>query len=302
MEQFFTHENQPEPPSISSQGRIRLGTKSDLLHCIERVSASVSGDVFPDVTAHIIDGATIVNMRKPKVAKTFGEYIDMDLMPYFISRLGHVSRLDIVWDQYFSNSKDHAQKIRGEGTRRRVLENTVIPKNWAGFLRNSDNKKELFCFVAEKISKFNSGSKEIYTTHLDDVLTAHGPDHYIDEIKPCNHEEADTRMLLHVAHATKHVHQRVSIRTVDTDIVVLAITQFQHLHISELWIEFGIGKQYRFIPAHLVALSMGPEKASALPFFHAFTGCDTTSAFCGIGKKNSLGCMGIFSTSDNRFL
>ena len=67
-------------------------------------------------------------------------------------------------------------------------------------------------------------------------------------------------MLLHVAHATKHGHQRVSIRTVDTDIVVLAITQFQHLHISELWIEFGIGKQYRFIPAHLVALSMGPEK------------------------------------------
>lgn len=151
----------------------------------------------------------------------------------------------------------------------------------------------MFCFVAEKISKFNSGSKEIYTTHLDNVLAAHGPDHYIDEIKPCNHEEADTRMLLHVAHATKHGHQRVSIRTVDTDIVVLAITQFQHLHISKLWIEFGIGKQYRFIPAHLVALSMGPEKASALPFFHAFTGCDTTSAFCGIGKKQ-LGMYGKF--------
>ena len=225
MAQFFTHENQPEPPSISSQGRIRLGTKSDLLHCIERVNASVSGDVFPDLTAHIIDGATIVNMRKSKIAKTFGEYIDMDLMPYFMSRLEHVSRLDIVWDQYFSNSlKDHTQKTRGEGTRRRVLENTVIPKNWAGFLRNSDNKKELFGFVAEKISKFNSGSKEIYTTHLGDVLTAHEPDNYINELKPCNHEEAYTRMILHVAHATKHGHQRVSIRTVDTDIVVLAIT------------------------------------------------------------------------------
>ena len=130
------------------------------------MNASVSGDVFPNVTAHIIDGATIMNMRKPKIAKTFGEYIDIHLMPYFMSRLEHVSRLDIVWDQYFSNSlKDHTRKTRGEGTRRRVLENTVIPKIWAGFLCNSDNKK-LFGFVAEKISKFNSGSKEIYTTHL----------------------------------------------------------------------------------------------------------------------------------------
>ena len=98
LEQFFTHENQPEPPSIPSPGRIQLGTKSDLLHCIERVSACVSGYVFPDVTAHIIDGATIVNMTKPNVAKTFIEYIDMDLMPYFISRLGHVSRLDMSVD------------------------------------------------------------------------------------------------------------------------------------------------------------------------------------------------------------
>ena len=225
-------------------------------------------------------------MKKPKVAKTFGEYIDMDLIPYFMSSLEHVSRLDIVWDQYLLNSlKEHTRKVRGEGTRRRVLENTVIPKNWAGFLRNNDNKKELFCFLAEKISKLSSGSKEIYTTHLDDVLTAHEPDDCTDEIKSCNHEEADTQMLLHVAHATKHGHQKVSIRTVNTDVVVLAIAQIQNLQISELWIEFGTGKHYRFIPAHSVALSMGPERASALPFFHAFTGCDTTSAFCGIGKK-----------------
>ena len=64
-------------------------------------------------------------------------------------------------------------------------------KNWTGFL---DNRKEMFGFVAEKISKFNSISKEIYTTHLEDVLTAHEPHHYIDETKPCSHEEADTRM------------------------------------------------------------------------------------------------------------
>ena len=152
LEQFFMHENQSEPPSISSQGRIRLGTKSDLPCSLEKLSTSISGDIFPDVSTHIIDGAAVVNMRKPKVAKTFGEYVDMDLMPYFMSRLEHVSRLDIVWDQYFSNSlKEYTRKVRGEGTRRRVLENTAIPKNWAGFLRNSDNKKNCFVFLQRNI-------------------------------------------------------------------------------------------------------------------------------------------------------
>ena len=79
---------------------------------LEKLSTSISGDIFPDVSAHIIDGAAVVNMRKPKVAKTFGEYVDMDLMPYFMSRLEHVSRLDIVWDQYFTDSlKEYTRKV-----------------------------------------------------------------------------------------------------------------------------------------------------------------------------------------------
>ena len=35
-------------------------------------------------------------------------------------------------------------------------------------------------------------------------------------------------MLLYVAHATAHGHQKVSIQTVDTDVIVLAVSQFQY--------------------------------------------------------------------------
>lgn len=41
----------------------------------------------------------------------------------------------------------------------------------------------------------------------------------------------------------------------------------------------------KFIPIHEVARSLGPDKAYALPFFHAFSGCDTTSSMSGKGKK-----------------
>jgi len=45
------------------------------------------------------------------------------------------------------------------------------------------------------------------------------------------------------------------------------------------------GKHYCTISAQNIALSLGYKKASALPLFHAVTGCDTTSAFAGRGKN-----------------
>ena len=56
-------------------------------------------------------------------------------------------------------------------------------------------------------------------------------------------------MLLHLENAVHQRHSKVSIRTVDTDVVVLAITAAQHLYISELWVAFGVG----FLAAHEIA-------------------------------------------------
>ena len=49
-------------------------------------------------------------------------------------------------------------------------------------------------------------------------------------------------MLLHLEDAVHQWHSKVSIRTVDADVVVQAITAAQHLYISELWVAFGVGK------------------------------------------------------------
>ena len=35
LDKFFAHENQAAPPSLSLGGKIRLGTKADLLNCLE---------------------------------------------------------------------------------------------------------------------------------------------------------------------------------------------------------------------------------------------------------------------------
>ena len=47
----------------------------------------------------IIDAAAIVTIRKPKLAKTFGEYADNNIL-FFKSQFANVKRLDVVWDQF----------------------------------------------------------------------------------------------------------------------------------------------------------------------------------------------------------
>ena len=114
-----------------------------------------------------------------------------------------------------------------------------------------------------------------------DAVLSNRPGYDMSALQPCNHPEADTRILLHLAHAGANGHEKAFVRTVDSDVVILAI------RFTELWIGFAGGKNYSDIPAHEVSKNLGPQKSLALPLFHALTGCDTTSAFLGHGKKSA---------------
>lgn len=106
-------------------------------------------------------------------------------------------------------------------------------------------------------------------------------------LSPCEQEEADTRMMLHLYHAAQHGYTKVYLRTVDTDVIVLCIYHFSKMDLSELWIGFGTGKNFRDIPIHEVVSVLGARCSEALPMFHAITGCDVNSAMFGICKKTA---------------
>ena len=96
---------------------------------------------------------------------------------------------------------------------------------------------------------------------------------------PCSHEEADSRLFLHVADAVKNGYRKLLVRTVDTDVVVVAIATLNRTKPDELWVVFYTGGHFRFIPIHEVAAAVGPRKSATLPLFHALTGCDTVFSF-----------------------
>ena len=114
-------------------------------------------------------------------------------------------------------------------------------------------------------------------------------------IAPCMHEEADSRMLLHVAQAARNGHHKIMIQTVDIDVVVVAVAVAQTLQPEdELWLAFGTGKNFRNLAAHEIAAGLGPEKACTPPVFHALTGWDTVSSLVGHGKKTAWAVWAVF--------
>ena len=70
LDQFFSHENQATPPSLSNAG----------------------------IDAAVLDGACIVRMLNPSAAKTFQDYADSVFMPYLSSQLEKAKRIDVIGD------------------------------------------------------------------------------------------------------------------------------------------------------------------------------------------------------------
>ena len=102
LDEFFRHENLGCPPSLSDQGNLSL-PKSELTECLQVLTVPQS-QLPKNLNVVIIDGAAVVNMVKPRTERTFSEYAADSFIPCIRAQLSHVTRLDIVWDEYLENS------------------------------------------------------------------------------------------------------------------------------------------------------------------------------------------------------
>ena len=103
----------------------------------------------------------------------------------------------------------------------------------------------------------------------------------------CNHEEADTRMLLHVQHAGG----KCVLPADDMDVLVLLLGHAHNL--GKCYLKKGKGAKSRVVGISEVADQLGrqvvdgilkQEVCKALIGLHALTGCDTVSAFAAKSK------------------
>ena len=153
LEEFFCHEVQSFPPSLSEFGKLYLpGTKSELMKCLEPLHESTPPETF---SCKVLDGAVIVHCLSIAGITTFKEYAEKAFIPHLQSHLQGTERLDVVWDTYRPESlKESTRQKRGKGVRRKVSGETKLPRNWSDFLHDSSNKKELFDFLTYKVANF----------------------------------------------------------------------------------------------------------------------------------------------------
>jgi len=307
IDDFFRHENQREPPSLSYQGKLISGTKSALLACLPGMPDPGRSQASKEASVLVLDMAAVIRIVKPLRATVFGEYTHMHLLPFLESQMTcNTMRVDAVWDRYQDASlKSQTRFKRGDAGRHRtrVSAKTPIPKGseWQKFLTNSNNKDELFNFLSEQLAELTTGAKyHLFTTKASHVLSNRPSD--VLTMSPCQHEEADTRMMLHLQHAAEQGHAKAYLRTVDTDVVVQTVYHFNQLKMSEIWIGFGSGKAFKEIPIHHICEQLGPPRCEALLFFHAFTGCDVTSSMFGIGKKTAWNAWAAYPEVTDTFI
>ena len=237
LAEFFSHENHSYPPSISEYGKLRKSTKADFVGILE--SARETREVAPeDVTMKVFDGAAIVQMTRSSTVKTYGEYSKNIFWPFVLNPKGTITRVDVVFDIYNNVSlKAETRERRGKGVRISVKESTPVWKNWQQFLQVDENKSELFHLLAQDLLKCHavqSFEGLVVATDRTEVVTS--GNHNGLNLRPCNHEEADTRILLHVRDAASCGHRKIAIRTVDTDVVVIALSFF----INWVLMSFGL--------------------------------------------------------------
>ena len=85
-----------------------------------------------------------------------------------------------------------------------------------------------------------------------------------------DHEEADTRLLLHAKNASTS-YEAVTIRSPDTDIFILMLGHKRSIDAS-LYFDIGSGNQRRIFDVNNVYRQLGAEFCEALSGCHAFTG------------------------------
>lgn len=241
LDEFFEHENQPFPISISDNGHLRLGSKSDILNCLENLCEAAEPK---RLTSYLIEGAIIPHFIPTTGIKTFGEYATR-VQSYINSFCEKYERVDVVWDVYRSKSlKNSTRETRGKGRMQEVKSSLCLPRNWSNFLSVNENKEKLFQLLSENIIQGSCSGSLVISTLGEKVLCSKEYD--TSKVSPCNHEESDTRIFVHALDAVLSGHTKIAIRTVDSDVVVLGVAFAAKVkEIEELWIVFGTKNKFR---------------------------------------------------------
>ena len=261
--------------------------KSKMLEILEGVTDSPEVDPtsLGDHNALIVDAMAILQVVKGKW-KTFGEFADSTFT--YLVKLAlkwNAVRLDFVADRYPEISIKNVERARraAQGVQKvHILnKNQSLPKQWKKYMSSGENKESLVAFLADHWSTYYSSElNSLQCMYVTSKTKCHLLTPGVSQTDPIqrqdvpelesDHEEADTRLLLHSKHAADS-HDHIIIKTPDTDVFILC-TAMQKAIGKDLMVMTGTGNKFRLIDTTALSDALGEELSRCLPGFHAFSG------------------------------
>ena len=295
LKQILSYSLSPVPGCLSSSDLTSIAktTKSSLLKHMETVVPDCQLHIKPAECAVVIDAmALIQSLPSQRLPGKFGAFAELVLERSFqIAKQFNGTRVDLVGDRYDVNSiKDVERRRRNQSAQQFKIDrpDQALPVQWKEFLRSGANKAVLQSFLSRQLPL--QQPKEMMTMVLAmeyevRKCTFEPGAATITEDLPylkSDHEEADTRLLLH-ANDCASSSNTVVIWSPDTDVAVIGIGSADKISANVLFAT-GTGKNQRLLDLTKISHNIG-QLAPVLPQLHTFTGCDTTSSFYGKGKK-----------------
>ena len=174
-----------------------------------------------------------------------------------------------------------------------ITDDVPFPRNLlTSFLCNTDNKHDLGLHLASKIVSIHSnvGNRDLLLCATQDNSVISFPPAVNDTVFQISStaEEADQKIIRHALHCIKFGYSFIEIQSIDTDVLILllayiAMELVSHNDSFNLCLKLVTPDPTWYNILSLIE-HLTIDICKALPYFYAFTGCDTVSSFNGKGK------------------
>ena len=293
MREVLQHPLGPLPWALSTADGIQRKTSKSTLGKELKKSCLPAEDIQGS-SACLLDGMALIHKIKGE-HKTFGDIASL-VLSKALNEASNSSRLDIVFDVYRDISIKNVERVaRSSGSGSIQLKNITAKQTvvqWKKFLSSSPNKTSFIRFLLKewKQAKYTErlrGKVLFVTCDENCYKIRHDEESIIIPELGSTQEEADTRLILHSAHAAAEGYQSVILVADDTDVFLLLLAFSVEID-AAIYLKYGTQARTQYTDVKKIASSLGTSVCKALIGMHAFTGCDSVSTLAGRGKISAL--------------
>lgn len=293
LDNILQHELMPIPPSLAAtNGSLHSTNKSVLANILTKHVHTPADVPLQGPSCLVIDGqALVMALGKPPDTTTFGDYANK--FTDTVLKMGaKYQRVDVVFDRYLVESIKTGTRVKRKQRQRPVHceiknESVPLPADWSSFMALEENKADLAQLLSNHLIEHSLDDEPVVVVSggFAEATTVKSSDPNLEVSSlSADHEEADTRLILHCIQAPM---ETIVVSARDTDVLLLLLAHYDRIGCTYLYMKAGTSKDPKYFPVHDIHKLLSDDQVDTLLAFHAITGCDSVSQFSGHGKKTA---------------